>query len=410
MMNQETQFDFEGFARQAAEDLKSGKPMVGRDGVFTPLLKRIIEASLEGELDAHLQKTRKAEKNRRNGGKRKNIQSPLGGFEIFSPRDRNATFEPQIVQKRQHKITSDIDAQIIALYGRGLSYSEIQGHLREMYGIDVSDGVLSAITDRIIPEIKEWQNRPLESVYPVVWLDAMYFKVRDNGAVKTKAIYSILGVTREGEKDVIGIYFGEHESSTFWRAVLHELQLRGVKDIFVACIDNLKGFADAIEDIFPQTDVQLCLVHQMRNSMKYITQKDMKPMVADLKKIYTAVNEEMAKNYLAQAEQAWGDKYKIVFKSWHANWERLTNFFKYPPALRKVIYTTNPIESFHRMIRKVTKTKGAFNSESAIIKQIYLATINAQTKWTGTIFGWSSVRCDLNDYFGTRFFNPDTLD
>jgi putative transposase len=409
MKNTEEQFDFEEFARQAAEDLKSGKPMVGAQGVFTPLLKRILEASLEGELDAHLQQTRKPEKNRRNGSKRKNIQSPLGGFEIFSPRDRNATFEPQIVQKRQHKITSDIDAQIIALYGRGMSYSDIQSHLKELYGIDVSDGVLSAITDRIIPEIKEWQNRPLESVYPVVWLDAMYFKVRDNGTVKTKAIYSMLGVTREGEKDVIGIYFGEHESSTFWRSVLHELKLRGVKDIFVACIDNLKGFADAIEDIFPQTDVQLCLVHQMRNSMKYITHKDMKPMVADLKKIYTAVNEDMAKNYLQQAEQTWGSKYSIVFKSWHTNWDRLTNFFKYPPALRRVIYTTNPIESFHRMIRKVTKTKGAFNSENAIIKQIYLATINAQTKWTGTIFGWSSVRCDLNDYFGTRFFNPDTL-
>ena len=409
MKEKEEQFDFEKFTRQAAEDLKSGKPMVGRDGVFTPLLKRIIEASLEGELDAHLEQTRRQEKNRRNGGKRKNVQSPLGGFEIFSPRDRNASFEPQIVEKRQHKITSDIDTQILALYGRGMSYSDIQSHLKEMYGIDVSDGTLSAITDRIIPEIKEWQNRPLESVYPVIWLDAMHFKVRDTGVVKTKAIYSILGVTREGEKEVIGIYFGENESSTFWRGVLHELKLRGVEDIFVACIDNLKGFGDAIEDIYPATDVQLCLVHQMRNSMKYITDKDLKPMVKDLKKIYTALNADMAKHYLDEAEKTWGGKYKIIFKSWHNNWERLTNFFKYPPALRRVIYTTNPIESYHRMVRKVTKTKGAFNSESAILKQIYLAAMNAQTKWTGTIFGWSSIRCDLNDYFGIRFYNPDTL-
>lgn len=409
MKEKEEQFDFEKFAREAAEDLKSGKPMVGRDGVFTPLLKRIIEASLEGELDAHLEQTRKQQKNRRNGQKRKNIQSPLGGFEIFSPRDRNATFQPQIVEKRQHKITSDIDSQILALYGRGMSYSDIQSRLKEMYGIEISDGTLSAITDRIIPEIKEWQNRPLESVYPVIWLDAMHFKVRDNGVVKAKAIYSILGVTGEGEKEVIGIYFGEHESGTFWRGVLHELKLRGVKDIFVACIDNLKGFADAIEDIYPDTDVQLCLVHQMRNSMKYITDKDMKPMVKDLKKIYTAINADMAKHYLDEAEKIWGDKYKIIFKSWHHNWERLINFFKYPPALRRAIYTTNPIESYHRMVRKVTKTKGAFNSENAIIKQIYLATINAQTKWTGTIFAWSSVRCDLNDYFGNRFLTPDTL-
>jgi putative transposase len=409
MENEELKFDFEKFARQAAEDLKSGKPMVGKDGVFTPLLKRIIEASLEGELDAHLADTRRTESNRRNGRKRKNLQSPLGGFEIFSPRDRNATFEPQLVPKRQHKITSDIDAQVLALYSRGMSYSDIQGHLVQMYGIDISNGTISAITDKIIPAIKEWQNRPLESVYPVIWLDAMHFKVRDNGVVKTKAIYSILGVTIEGEKEVIGIYFGEHESSTFWRQVLHELKMRGVADIFIACIDNLKGFGDAIEDIFPHTDVQLCLVHQMRNSIKYISDKELKPMVKDLKKIYKAINADTAKYYLDQAEITWGQKYKIVFKSWRNNWDRLTNFFKYPPALRRIIYTTNPIESYHRMVRKVTKTKGAFNSEDAIIKQIYLATMNAQTKWNGTIFAWHSIQLDLQDYFGNRFLKTDTL-
>ena len=402
-------FDFEAFSRQAAEELKSGKPMVGRDGVFTPLLKKLIEASLEGELEAHIEDTRKSDKNRRNGHKRKNIQSSLGGFEIFSPRDRNSSFEPQIVQKRQHKITSDIDAQILSLYGRGMSYSDIQSHLQEMYGIEVSDGTISAITDRIIPAIKEWQNRPLESIYPVIWLDAMHFKVRDNGVVKSKAIYSILGVNCDGEKEVIGIYFGEHESTAFWKQVLHELQMRGVKDIFVACIDNLKGFGDAIEDLFPTTDVQLCLVHQMRNSMKYISDRDMKPMVKDLKKIYQSINADEAKHYLAEAEKIWGEKYKVVFRSWHHNWERLTNFFNYPPALRRVIYTTNPIESYHRMVRKVTKTKGAFTSEDAIVKQIYLATMNAQTKWNGTMLGWAAVRRDLEHYFCNRFFNPDTL-
>ena len=243
----------------------------------------------------------------------------------------------------------------------------------------------------------------------MIWLDAMHFKVRDSGVVKAKAIYSILGVNQEGEKEVIGIYFGEHESSAFWRQVLHELKMRGVEDILVACIDNLRGFGDAIEDLFPLTDVQLCLVHQMRNSMKYISDKDLSPMVRDLKKIYTATNEDMAKHYLSEAEKVWGEKYKIIFKSWHNNWERLTNFFKYPPALRKVIYTTNPIESYHRMVRKVTKTKGAFVSEEAIVKQIYLATINAQTRWNGSIFGWSSVRRDLKDYFSNRFLTNDTL-
>lgn len=402
-------FDFESFAKKAADELRSGKPMVGRDGVFTPLLKMLIEGALNGEMDTHMEETRKPKKNRRNGHTQKTIQSPLGGFEVFSPRDRNSTFEPQIVEKRRHSISSDIDQQIIALYGRGMSYSDIQGHLMEIYGLAISDATLTAITDRIIPQIKDWQNRVLESVYPVVWMDAMHYKVRENGKVISKAIYSVLGVTLDGHKEVLGIYFGDHESSSFWRQVLNELQMRGVEDIMVVCIDNLRGFGDAVEDIFPRTDVQLCLVHQMRNSMKYMSEKDVKPMVADLKKIYKAINEDQAKHALAVAEETWGVKYKAVFRSWYNNWERLTNFFKYPPALRRIIYTTNPIESYHRMVRKATKTKGAFVSEDAIVKQIYLATINAQTKWNGTMFGWSTVRRDLEEYFGTRINNPDTL-
>lgn len=265
------------------------------------------------------------------------------------------------------------------------------------------------MTDRLIPEIMEWQSRPLESVYPVIWLDAMHFKVREEGKVKTKAIYNVLGVNRDGEKDVLGIYFGEHESSTFWRRVLNELQMRGIQDIFIACIDNLRGFAEAIEDVYPRTDVQLCLVHQMRNSMKYMSEKDIKPMVRDLKKVYSALNEELAAHYLSEAREKWGKEYEVVFKSWDRNWDRLINFFKYPAALRRLIYTTNPIESYHRMVRKVTKTKGAFTSEDAIVKQIYLATMNAQTKWNGCIYGWSSIRREMSDYFDNRFLTPDTL-
>ncbi|MDP2040215.1 IS256 family transposase, partial [Algoriphagus sp.] len=354
-------------------------------------------------LDDHLVDTRKTSKNRRNGHGAKNLQSSLGGFEVLAPRDRNSSFEPQIVEKRQHKLSSDIDGQIIALFSRGMSYRDIQQHVGEMYGIEVSEGTLTAITDRIVPQILDWQNRPLDSLYPVIWLDAMHFKVREDGAVKTKAVYSILGVSTCGEKEVIGVYFGDHESSRFWRQVLHELKQRGIQDILIACIDNLNGFAEAIEDIFPQTDVQLCLVHQMRNSMKCISEKDMKPMVRDLKKIYQATNMQMALQYLQEAESTWGGKYKVVFKSWHRNWDRLTNFYKYPPQLRRLIYTTNPIESYHRMVRKVTKTKGAFSSENAILKQIYLATMNAQTKWKGAIFAWPSIRKDLIAYFEDRF-------
>jgi len=398
-------FDFEKFAKEASESLKLGKPLTGTDGIFTPLLKKILESSLEGELDSHLEESRKSSGNRRNGKGRKNIQSSLGGFEIFSPRDRNSTFEPQIVEKRQHKISSDIDAQIISLYGRGMSYSDIQKHVNSIYGIELSEGTLSAITNRIIPEIKEWQNRPLESIYPVMWLDAMHFKVRENGVVKSKAVYSILAVSLEGQKEIVGIYFGENESTSFWKQVLHDLKLRGVEDILIACIDNLTGFGDAIEDIFPKTDVQLCLVHQMRNSMKYMSDKDLRSMVKDLKKIYHANNIDMAKHYLNEAELIWGDKYKIIFKSWHHNWDRLTCFFQYPPDLRRIIYTTNPIEGYHRMVRKVTKTKGAFTNEDAIVKQIYLATMNAHKTWSGKMFSWNPVRKDLFEYFSNRFNN-----
>lgn len=402
-------FDFEEFTRKAAELLKSGKPLTGSDGVFTPLIKRILEASLEGEMKDHLDETKGLEPNRRNGHTKKNLKSSMGGIEIFSPRDRNSTFEPQIIEKRQRVLGSDLDKKILSLYGLGMSYSDIQNHLKEMYGVEISDGSITKITNEVYASIKEWQNRPLESVYPVIWLDAIHFKVRHEGVVKSRAIYSILGVSIEGQKEVIGIYFGENESSSFWRKVLNDLKIRGVQDICIACIDNLKGFADAIEDEFPKTDVQLCLVHQMRNSMKYLPFKDLRAVVADLKKIYQSNNIEMAEHNLNLAEEKWGKKYQEIFKSWRVHWNRLVPFFQYPAALRRIMYTTNPIESYHRMVRKVTKTKGAFTSEEAIIKQIYFATINANTKWVGQMRGWPTVIHDLNVIFGDRVKRADTL-
>jgi transposase-like protein len=406
---EEKKFDFEAFVRQAGEQLRSGKPLTGEEGIFTPLLKKVIEASLEGELDEHLKDTRKGSRNRRNGRTQKNIQSSLGGFDIFSPRDRNASFEPETVSKRQRVISEDMDKKILGLYGLGLSYSDIQSHLKDIYGFEISDGTMTAITDRVIPAIKEWQNRLLETVYPVMWLDAIHFKVRHEGVVKTKAIYSILAVTVDGQKEVIGLYFGDNEASSFWRNVLNDLKMRGIQDICIACIDNLKGFAQAIEDVFPATEVQLCLVHQMRNSMKYLAWKDLKACVKDLKQVYKAVNADMGLHHLDEAEKKWGNKYSIIFKSWRANWDRLSKFFDYTPAIRRIIYTTNPIESYHRMVRKVTKTKGAFSSEDAIVKQIYLATINANTKWQGQMFGWNEVRTELTHYFGNRLLKNDTL-
>lgn len=337
------------------------------------------------------------------------MQSALGSFDILSPRDRNASFEPQTVGKRQRVISEDVDRQILTLYGLGLSYADIQRQLKDLYGVELSDGTLTAITNRLLPEIKEWQNRPLEPVYPVVWLDAIHFKVREDAVVRSKAVYSVLGVSVEGQKEVIGIYFGDSEASSFWRSVLNDLKIRGVKDICIACIDNLKGLGDAIEDVYPQTDVQLCLVHQMRGSMKYIAYKDLKGCVDDLKKVYQAPNEDMGLEHLRQAEQKWGGKYAVIFRSWRGNWARLARFFDYPAAIRRIMYTTNPIESYHRMVRKVTKTKGAFSSPDAIVKQIYLATINAHNRWKGRMNKWTEVRLDLEQYFGERLHKNDTL-
>jgi putative transposase len=397
----ENKFDFEEFSKKAIEDLQKGKPLTGTEGVFTPLLKMILEASLQGELENHLKDT-KPNKNRRNGSGKKQIQSGIGNFELSTPRDRQSTFEPQTVGKRQNTISSDIDKKIIGLYGLGMSYSDIQSHLKEMYDFEISDGTISSITDTILPEIKEWQNRPLESVYPVIWMDAMFYKVREDGVVKSKAVYSVLGVSMDGTKEILGIYFGNSESSGFWRQVLNDLKNRGVQDVFISCIDNLNGFGDAIEDYFPKTEVQLCVVHQMRNSMKYVTYKDLREVVKDLKEIYRAPTEYKGLEALDMAEEKWGKKYPAIFTSWRKHWDRLANIYKYGPELRRIIYTTNPIESYHRMIRKVTKTKGSFSSENAILKQVYLAIMNAHTKWNGQIFAWASIRNDLNAYFSDR--------
>ena len=394
-------FDFEQFSKELVDSVKNGKPLTGVDGVFTPLIKMVLEASLEGEISEHVKSTKPA-KNRRNGSGKKKIESSLGSFELQTPRDRNGSFDPQTVGKRQVTISSDIDKKILGLYGLGMSYSDIQSHLREMYDFEISDGTISSITDRIIPEIKEWQNRPLESIYPILWLDAMHYKVREDDQVKSKAVYSVLGVTMDGTKEVLGIYFGTSESSSFWRQVLNNLKERGVCDIFIACIDNLNGFGDAIEDYFPKTEVQLCLVHQMRNSAKYCTYNDLREVMIDLKAIYKASTEQLGLEALETAELKWGKKYPAIFKSWHKHWDRLANIYKYTPQLKRIMYTTNPIESYHRMIRKVTKTKGAFSSENAILKQVYLAIQNAHTKWHGQIFAWAVIRNDLNVYFSER--------
>jgi putative transposase len=408
-MSKEEQ-EFNELSKKLADKLRSGKKLTGKDGVVTPLIKRLLEAALEGELDEHIKETKPDTGNRRNGHTQKNLKSSFGDIEIFPPRDRDGSFDPQTIAKRQRVLPGDLDEKILALYSRGLSYRDIRSQVEEIYGIQVSDGTISAITDRIIPAVREWQSRPLETLYPIIWMDAMHFKVRDEGCVKSKAIYTILGVDLEGKKEVLGLYQGESESASFWLQVLSDLSQRGIKDILIASIDNLKGFADAIENIFPKSEVQLCVIHQIRNSMKYIPWKNQREFMRDLKSVYRASTKETAEHNLDKLEEKWGKQYPIVLKSWRTNWERLSNYFKYPEPIRKLIYTTNTVEGYHRMVRKVTKTKGAFTSDTAVLKLVYLATMNFHKKWENSkILNWPVILNQLTIIFENRILRDDTL-
>lgn len=401
-MKTEENTKFDQISKMLAEDLRGGKKLTGKDGVLTPLLKRILEASLEGELDDHIKETKEGTGNRRNGHTQKNLKTSFGDIEIFPPRDRDGSFDPQTIAKRQRVLPGDLDEKILSMYSHGSSYSDIRSQVEEIYGIQVSDGTISAITDRVIPVIREWQSRPLDTIYPIIWMDAMHFKVRDEGRVKSKAIYTILGVNLEGKKEVLGLYQGESESASFWLQVLSDLSQRGVKNILIVCIDNLKGFADAIESIFPESEIQLCVIHQIRNSLKYIPWKNQREFMRDLKAVYKASTREIAEHNLDKLEAKWGKQYPIVFRSWRSNWERLSNYFKYPEPIRRLIYTTNTVEGYHRMVRKVTKSKGAFTSDMAVLKLVYLATMNFHKKWDRSIYDWPTILNQLTIIFENR--------
>lgn len=409
-MKKEKRINMDLFIKEAVGQIRQGKPLTGDGGIFTPLIKQVLESALEGEMDEHLKTTRTSECNRRNGRTQKNLKSSLGSFEIFTPRDRTGSFEPQTIEKRQTYLPEDIENKILGLYGLGMSYRDIQSHLKEIYGLSVSDGTINSITDRIIPTIREWQSRPLERLYAILWLDAIYFKVREDGKVVTKVVYTVLGLNMTGKKEILGLYIGEHESATFWLQVLTDLKERGIEDILISCIDNLKGFSEAIENIFPKTEVQLCVVHQIRNSIKYISKKHIKEFVCDLREVYKASSIEIAEHKMDMLEAKWGNTYKVVIKSWRNNWNRLTQYFKYPVEIRKLIYTTNAVEGYHRMIRRVTKPKGAFTSETAVIKLVYLATIQINNKWDKIIIHhWKAIINQLFIYFADRIKNNDTV-
>ena len=397
---EEEKFNYELFEREAIEGLRSGKKLEGKDGVLAPLLKRILEAGMQGELQSHLEND--PVENRRNGKMSKGVKTSFGKIVIETPRDRNSTFEPQILPKRKTVLGEALDHKVISLYSYGMSYNDIAKHLDELYGLTVAPSTLTAITDSIIEDVKAWQSRPLESVYPFVWMDAIHYKVKEDNSIKTKAVHCLLGVGRDGTKDLLGLYINETEGAKFWLQVLSDLQNRGVQDILIACIDNLKGFADVIESVFPQTEVQLCVIHQIRNSTKYVVSKDMKAVMASMKKVYTATTKEQAEAALELMEKEWKAKYPSMIKSWFANWERLSNYFKYPQEIRKVIYTTNIIESFHSQLRKVTKTKRVFSSDMALLKLLYLVHQNINGSWKTQIQGWKQIAAQMNILFEER--------
>jgi len=388
---------------EALDALRNGQDLTGKDGILTPLIKQLTEAALKAELDAHLGE--ETSDNRKNGYSKKTIKSPSGSFDLDTPRDRTGSFEPQLIKKHQTHLTDEIERKLISMFGLGMSYQDMASHVAEMYGLSISHATISAVTDKLLPEIKEWKERPLASHYPFIWLDAIHYKVKADGRYESKAIYTVLGLNLEGKKEILGLYLSESEGAKFWLSVLTDLNNRGLKDILIASVDGLKGFPEAINSIYPETEVQLCVIHQIRNSMKYVASKNQKAFMVDLKPVYKAVNKEAAEAALDELEARWGDLYPIVINSWRNKWENLSVYFKYPEAIRRVIYTTNAIEAVHRQFRKLTKTKGAFPNENSLMKLLYMGVQNASKKWTMPIQNWNLTLSQLSIYFEGRLDN-----
>jgi transposase-like protein len=371
--------------------------------VLKDLFAETLQEMLEAEMDTTLgyeknDAQNKQTINRRNGHSSKTVRSEYGELDIQIPRDRESEHEPLIVKKHQKNVTG-IEDQILALYAKGVSTREIQDHLQRLYGIEVSPALISNITNKIMPMVKEWQNRPLQQIYAIIFLDAIHFKVKQDGQIINKASYMVIGIDLDGNKDVLGIWIGENESAKFWLSVLNELRNRGVQDILIASVDNLTGFSDAISACYPDTEIQKCIVHQVRNSIRYVSYKDVKKITAALKPIYKASSEAAASEELNNFEAVWGDKYPLIVRSWRSNWAEISTFFKYPPEIRKIIYTTNMIESYHRQLRKVTKGKSLFPTDEALLKMLYMATQDVLRKWTGRVQNWGQILLQLSIFF-----------
>lgn len=378
--------------------------------LFKDTIAEFMENGLEAELDDQLGYSRYDYKNKdtdnsRNGYSSKTLRTSFGDVEVSVPRDRKSEFDPKVLRKNQTSISQDIEEKILSMYAKGMTTGDIEAHIQDIYGVDVSDTTVSRITDKILPVAKEWQQRPLESIYAVVFLDAIHYYVRSEGQIVKKAVYIAIGIDLDGHKDVLGMWVGENESAKFWATVLNSLKNRGVEDIFIACTDNLTGFSAAIEAVYPKTEIQNCIIHQLRNSSKYVSYKDLKALMADLKAVYAAVDEPAALDALDTFAEHWDKKYPKISQSWRDNWANLSTYFKFPQALRRLIYTTNTIEGFNRQLRKVTKSKSVFPTDDSLFKMLYLAMIDITKKWTGRRQDWSMIHAQLAIYFEDRM--PD---
>ncbi len=384
----------------ALKQLREGKDLTGKDGILTPLIKQLTEAAMQAELEEHL--SDKEQSNRKNGSTSKTVKSPAGSFELDTPRDRAGSFEPQLVKKHQTHLTDELERKIIALFSLGTSYQDIRMHIEDLYGIHVSNGTINAVTDKLLPELQAWRERPLEAVYPIVWLDAIHYKIKENGRFISKAVYTILGLNIDGKKELLGLYLSESEGAHHWLSVLTDLHNRGVQDILIACVDGLKGFPEAIESIYPKTEVQHCIIHQIRNSLKYVASKNQKAFMADLKCVYKAATLSAAESAMDDLETKWGDKYPIVIQSWRNKWATLSAYFKYPDYVRTVIYTTNAVEAVHRQFRKLTKTKGGFSNEGSLLKLLYAGMLKATERWSHPVQNWNLTLSQLTIHFEGR--------
>lgn len=378
--------------------------------LFKETMAEFMENGLDAELDDELGYSKYDYKNKdtnnsRNGHSSKTLRTSFGDVDVAVPRDRKGEFEPQLLKKNQTSISQDIEEKILSMYAKGMTTSDIESHIREIYGIEVSDTTVSRVTDKILPIAKEWQQRPLETIYAVVFLDAIHFHVRSEGQIVKKAVYIAIGIDLDGRKDVLGMWVGENESAKFWATVLNSLRNRGVEDIFIACTDNLTGFSAAIEAVFPKTEIQNCVIHQIRNSTRYVSYKDLKSLVADLKAVYAAVDEATALEALDVFAQHWDKKYPKISASWQDNWPNLSTYFKFPQEVRRLIYTTNAIEGFNRQLRKVTKAKSVFPTDDSLLKMLYLAMMDITKKWTGRRQDWSIIHAQLAVYYADRM--PD---